>query len=62
MAIKITAVVLGIAALLMTFRGEWLMKKFMKISEPSQKQILSVKFAELGIAVIAFAMVFRVGN
>lgn len=61
MAIKIIAVILGAAALMLTFRGEWLLQNILKISEPSQKQILSAKFAALGIAVIAFIMVFRVG-
>ena len=61
MAAKITAVILAAAALLLTFKGRLILTKVFRIPEPSDKQILWAKFAALGIAVIAFITVFRVG-
>lgn len=60
MELKITAVILGLIALFLTFRATWILNNIFKISEPSQKHILRTKIAALIIAVIAFIMVFRV--
>ena len=61
MTVKIIAVILGVAALLLTFRGQWILSNILRIPEPSQEQILRTKFIALAIAVIAFITVFRVG-
>lgn len=62
MAIKITAIILGIISLVLTFRADWILSNILKIPEPSQKQILTVKYVAFFIAVIAFLIVFRVGQ
>lgn len=61
MAAKIIAIILAVIALLLTFRGKWILTNIFKIPDPSDKQILWAKFAALGLAVIAFITVFRVG-
>lgn len=60
MAVKIIAGILALAALLLTFRGQWVLSHVFKISEPAQNQIMSMKYVALGLAIIAFALVFRV--
>jgi hypothetical protein len=52
--------VLCVVAAVLTFRGEWILKNILKIPEPSEKAIVSLKFAALFIAVILFIAVFRV--
>ena len=55
MIIKIIAVLLGAAALLLTFRVDWVLKTFCKIDEPDINDRLKVKYIARAIAVIAFA-------
>lgn len=55
LVIKIIAVLLGAAALLLTFRVDWVLKTFCKIDEPDINDRLKVKYIALAIAVIAFA-------
>lgn len=57
MIIKIIAVVLGIIALLLTFRVEWVLKKFFNKEEPTIEEKLKIKGIAFVIAVIAFAAV-----
>ena len=57
MIVKIIAVILGIIALLLTFRVEWMLEKFFGNEEPSMEDKLKVKSAAAVIAVIAFAAV-----
>ena len=57
MVIKIIAVILGIIALLLTFRVEWVLEKFFNNEEPTIEDKLKVKGAAAVIAVIAFAAV-----
>lgn len=61
MAVKIIAALLGLAALILTFRGQWILSNVFKQSEPSPKQLMQVKYVALGLAIIAFILVFRVG-
>ncbi len=48
---------MGIAALLLTFRVDWVLKTFCKIDEPSINDRLKIKYIALAIAVVAFAAV-----
>ncbi len=57
MVINIVAVILGIVALLLTFRVEWVLKKFFKKEDPTIEEKLKVKCIAFAIAVIAFAAV-----
>lgn len=57
MVIKIIAVVLGIIALLLTFRVEWVLKKFFNNEEPTIEDILKIKGIAAIIAIIAFVAV-----
>lgn len=57
MVIKIISVLMGIAALLLTFRVDWVLKTFCKIDEPSINDRLKIKYIALAIAVVAFAAV-----
>ena len=58
MAVKTAAIILGVIALVLTFRADWILSNILKIPEPNQKQILTVKFIDFFVAVIAFLMVF----
>lgn len=58
MVIKIIAAVLGIAALLLTFRVDWILKKLFANTEPTAEDRLKIKYIALAIAVIAFILVF----
>lgn len=60
MIINIIAIVLGIAALLLTFRVEWVLKKFFKKEDPTIEEKLKVKCVAFAIAVVAFAAVLAV--
>ncbi|MDD6483934.1 MAG: hypothetical protein PUF72_05095 [Clostridiales bacterium] len=57
MIIRITAVIIGLLVLLMSFRSEWILRNIIKIDEPSDKQILTLKSAALAAAVILFIVV-----
>jgi len=57
MVIKIIAVILGIIALLLTFRVEWVLKKFFNNEEPTIEDILKIKGIAAIIAIIAFVAV-----
>ena len=58
MAVKIIAVVIGVIAVLLTFRVKWVLKTFFKTDEPSLDMQLKVKYTALALAVIAFITVF----
>ena len=60
MAIKIIALILAVAALLMTFRGRFILEKILKRDDVSDKHILNLKIVALCLAAIAFGLVFRV--
>lgn len=60
MLIKILIIALCAVAAVLTFKGEWVLKNIFKISEPSEKAVVSMKLIALLLAVILFIMVFRV--
>ncbi len=60
MLAKIIILALCAVSLALVFKGEWVLKNILKVSEPSEKAVISVKLAALAIAVILFIMVFRV--
>ncbi len=55
--ISVVALILGAAALFMTFKAEFIVSKLMK-KECEEKNILRVKYAALALAVIAFFAAF----
>ncbi len=61
MIIKIIAVILGIVALLLTFRVEWVLKKFFNNENPSIEDKLKIKGVAAIIAIAAFAVVLIFG-
>ncbi len=60
-AIKIAALILGLIALVMTFRAKWIVEKVLK-KEPIEGLVLRVKYIALALAVIAFLAVFIFGR
>ena len=58
MVIKIIALAVCAAAALCTFKGEYILKKLKMDSEPSPKDVMTLKYIALGLAVAAFAAVF----
>jgi TRAP-type C4-dicarboxylate transport system permease small subunit len=62
MVIKIIALALGIAALLLTFRVDWVLKTFFKSEEPTLEAKLKVKYIALAVAVAAFVITFIESN
>lgn len=60
MALKIFALVLGVIALFMTFRAEWVLKTLFKAEEPDDGAILKMKYAAFVIAAAAFIIVFLI--
>ncbi len=58
MVIKVIAIVLALIALMLNFRGKWIMETFLKKDTSSQNLLLGMKFAALIIAIIAFVLVF----
>lgn len=60
MIVKIAIILVCVLAVILTFKGEWVLKRVFKIPEPSEKAVLNVKFIALGIAILLFAAVFRV--
>ena len=57
LVIKIISVLMGVAALLLTFRVDWVLKTFCKNNEPDLNDRLRVKYIALAVAVVAFAIV-----
>ncbi len=60
-AIKIAALILGLIALIMTFRAKWIVETVFK-KEPIEGMVLRVKYIALALAVIAFLTVFIFGR
>ncbi len=60
-AIKIAALAVGFAALLMTFKARFIVSKILK-KEPIQGMVLRVKYIALALAVIAFLAVIISGR
>ncbi len=60
-AIKIAALILGLIALVMTFRAKWIVETVFK-KEPIEGMVLRVKYIALALAVIAFLTVFIFGR
>ena len=58
MVIKVVAIVLALIALMLNFRGKWILETFLKKDTPSQNLLLGMKFTALIIAIIAFVLVF----
>ena len=61
MAVKTILFIICVAAAVLTFRGEWLIKTFTRDKEPSVNKITALKYAALGLAVAAFAAVLFIG-
>ena len=59
--IRITAVLLGLIAVFMTFKAELIISKVLK-KEPTERMVLRVKYTALVLAVIAFLAVFIIGR
>lgn len=59
--IKLAVLVACAVALLMNFRGEWIIKVFTHEENPSPKKVLALKYTALIIVAAAFAVVF-LGN
>ena len=57
LAVKILVIILGIIALFMTFRAQFIIEKLFH-KEATEKMVLRVKYAALGVAVIAFIIIF----
>lgn len=55
---KIIVFILCVIAAVLTFRGEWILKTLFRAEEVSEKQIMTLKYVALGLAVLAFAFVF----
>lgn len=61
MIFKITALVLGVLAIVLTFRAGYFIERLTG-KEPAEGMVLRVKYCALGLAVIAFAIVFIIGR
>lgn len=61
MIIKITAFIIGLIAIVLTFKAELILEKVFK-EEPTQGLVLRVKYIALALAVIAFMAVFILGR
>ena len=59
--IRITAVLIGLLAIFMTFKAELIVKKILK-KEPTERMVLRVKYTALILAVIIFLVVFITGR
>lgn len=57
MLIKLLVVIIGLSAIILTFRSEMILRKFFKIVEPTEKQILGTKFFALTVAGVLFSVV-----
>lgn len=60
MAFKIAAVVFAALALMLNFRGAFILKNVFKKDEYSDKDVMRLKIAALIFALAAFITVFRV--
>ncbi len=60
-AIKISALIIGLIALVMTFKAKLIIGSLLK-KEPEEGMVLRVKYIALGLAVIAFIAVFIFGR
>ncbi|MCD8180998.1 MAG: hypothetical protein LUF26_05905 [Firmicutes bacterium] len=56
-AIKIAALVIGIIALILTFRTKLVIEKVLK-KEPTEEMVLRVKYIALALAAVVFITVF----
>lgn len=61
MIIKITAFIIALIAIVLTFKAELILEKVFK-KEPTQGLVLRVKYIALALAVIAFMAVFILGR
>lgn len=61
MIIKITAFIIGLIAIVLTFKAELILEKVFK-KEATQGLVLRVKYIALALAVIAFMAVFILGR
>ena len=61
MIIKITAFIIGLIAIVLTFKAELILEKVFK-KETTQGLVLRVKYIALALAVIAFMAVFILGR
>lgn len=59
--IKIAALIIGLIALIMTFKAKLIISNLLK-KEPEEGMVLRVKYCALILAVIAFAIVFITGR
>ena len=55
--ISVIALILGVIALFMTFRAKFVLEKILH-REATDKAVLRVKYAALGVAVVAFFAAF----
>ncbi len=55
--ISVIALILGVIALFMTFRAKFVLEKILH-REATEKAVLRVKYAALGVAVAAFFAAF----
>ena len=55
--ISVIALILGVIALFMTFRAKFVLEKILH-REATEKAVLRVKYAALGVAVVAFFAAF----
>lgn len=60
MVVKIALFVICVAAAVLTFRGEWVIKTFTNDKEPDEGKVMALKYAALGLAVAAFLAVLFV--
>lgn len=56
-AIKIAALVIGIIALILTFRTKLVIERVLK-KEPTEEMVLRVKYIALALAAVVFITVF----
>ena len=61
LAVKITALIVGLIALILTFKASLIIEKVLK-KEPTERVVLRVKYFALILAVIAFLAVFISGR
>lgn len=57
LAVKIAVIVMGVIALFMTFKAEFILENILH-RDATDKAVLRVKYAAFGVAVIAFLAIF----
>ena len=57
LAVKIAVIVMGVIALFMTFKAEFILENILH-RDATYKAVLRVKYAAFGVAVIAFLAIF----